>query len=33
MGTAENVLLIKDAALAQQYAAYLNELIAKYRAP
>jgi len=31
MGNAENVLLIKDDALAQQYAAYLTALIAKYR--
>lgn len=32
MGNAENVLLIKDAALAQQYGAYLTALIDKYRA-
>ena len=32
MGNAENVLLIKDAALAEQYGAYLTGLIAKYRA-
>jgi phosphatidylserine/phosphatidylglycerophosphate/cardiolipin synthase-like enzyme len=32
MGNAENVLLIKDAALAEQYGAYLAALIAKYRA-
>ena len=32
MGNAENVLLIKDAALAEQYGAYLTALIAKYRA-
>jgi len=32
MGNAENVLLIKDAALAQQYETYLTALIAKYRA-
>jgi phosphatidylserine/phosphatidylglycerophosphate/cardiolipin synthase-like enzyme len=31
MGNAENVLLIKDEALAQQYAAYLTALIAEYR--
>jgi phosphatidylserine/phosphatidylglycerophosphate/cardiolipin synthase-like enzyme len=31
MGNAENVLLIKDAALAQQYGAYLTALIARYR--
>jgi phosphatidylserine/phosphatidylglycerophosphate/cardiolipin synthase-like enzyme len=32
MANAENVLLIKDAALAEQYGAYLTALIAKYRA-
>ena len=32
MGNAENVLLIKDPALAQKYGAYLAALIAKYRA-
>ena len=32
MGNAENVLLIKDAGLAEQYGAYLTTLIAKYRA-
>jgi phosphatidylserine/phosphatidylglycerophosphate/cardiolipin synthase-like enzyme len=31
MGNAENVLLIKDAKIAQQYGAYLTDLIAKYR--
>jgi phosphatidylserine/phosphatidylglycerophosphate/cardiolipin synthase-like enzyme len=32
MGNAENVLLIKDAKLAEQYATYLATLITKYRA-
>jgi phosphatidylserine/phosphatidylglycerophosphate/cardiolipin synthase-like enzyme len=32
MGNAENVLVIKDHVLAQQYAAYLTALIDKYRA-
>jgi phosphatidylserine/phosphatidylglycerophosphate/cardiolipin synthase-like enzyme len=32
MGNAENVLLIKDTVLAQQYRAYLAAVIAKYRA-
>ena len=32
MGNAENVLLIKDSKLAEQYEAYLAALIAKYRA-
>jgi phosphatidylserine/phosphatidylglycerophosphate/cardiolipin synthase-like enzyme len=32
MGNAENVLLIKDAKLAEQYRAYLATLITKYRA-
>jgi phosphatidylserine/phosphatidylglycerophosphate/cardiolipin synthase-like enzyme len=32
MGNAENVLMIKDAKLAQRYAGYLAEVIAKYRA-
>jgi phosphatidylserine/phosphatidylglycerophosphate/cardiolipin synthase-like enzyme len=31
MGNAENVLLIKDAKIAQQYGTYLTDLIAKYR--
>ena len=31
MGNAENVLLIKDAKIAQQYGIYLTDLIAKYR--
>jgi phosphatidylserine/phosphatidylglycerophosphate/cardiolipin synthase-like enzyme len=32
MGNAENVLLIKDSKLAEQYETYLAALIARYRA-
>jgi len=31
MGNAENVLLIRDAAIASRYEAYVLQLMAKYR--